>query len=49
MALVREKTLKHTPIFVYFKLFQSERRKFLEGNKKAPLRRGFETLNLNLI
>jgi len=33
---VREKTLKHTPISAYFKLFQSVRMKILGDNKKAP-------------
>jgi hypothetical protein len=46
---VREKTLKHTPISAYFKLFQSVRMKYLEGNKKAPPMRGFEIKKLNLI
>jgi len=34
MALVREKTLKHTPIDAYFKLFSGQ-------NQKAPRLRGY--------
>jgi len=49
MALVRKKTLKHTPISAYFKLFQSLRMKNLDGNKKAPLLQGFEIRKLNLL
>jgi len=41
MALVREKTLKHTPIDAYFKLFYLALIKFSGQNQKAPRLRGY--------
>jgi len=41
MALVREKTVKHTPIYAYFKLFYLALMKFSDQNQKAPLLRGY--------
>jgi hypothetical protein len=36
MRLVREKTLKHTPIYVYFKFFYALGNKILASHLKKP-------------
>jgi hypothetical protein len=37
MSIVREKTLKHTPFFAYFKFFLSVVMKYVEANKKPRI------------
>jgi len=41
MALLREKTLKHTLIHTYFKLFHALLGNYLNSDKKAPHLRSF--------